>query len=388
MHSFFNLPGFLLFANAVTASCSAASDVDSQAVDFGIETHIETIATFNEPWAAAFVPGTEIYVVTERNGHAKAIDTKSGEIFIVKGLPSVDYQGQGGLGDIAFLEQETWDDLTIPRVVYLTWAEAGFEDTRGAALGMGKFRCVESECFVSELRVIWRQSPKVEGNGHYSHRVRISPEGNYIFIASGDRRATNLVQDRNSSIGSIIRLNLDGSPAEGNPFSGSMNTISSQIWTYGHRNILGMAWDADQRLWAVEHGPAGGDELNLIKAGQNYGWPIRSYGKQYNGTPITDHSPDDGFEQPSLHWTPVIAPSDMIFYRGQMFDEWQNDALITGLSSSALVRVRIDRERAVEQARYDFPGRLRSVDEASDGSIWVLEDGPEARLIKISRKTL
>jgi len=309
------------------------------------------------------------------------VDT--GETITVTGVPEVAYGGQGGFGDVAFLESEA--EREDGRTIYLSWAEMGEDGARGAAVGRGTLVCSEEAagCAIEGLEVIWRQSPKVEGRGHYSHRITFSPDEQYMFIASGDRQKQTPAQDLGNTLGTIVRLNLDGTVAQGNPFAGRAG-VTPQIWSYGHRNILGMDWDAEGRLWDVEHGPAGGDELNLVKREANYGWPTRSYGENYNGDPIPDHTDDDGFSKPAITWTPVIAPGDMIFYSGDMFADWQGDAIIAGLSSQALIRVEIDGDTAAEAARYEVGGRLRSVEQGPDGAIWVAEDGAGARILKIS----
>jgi glucose/arabinose dehydrogenase len=160
--------------------------------------------------------------------------------------------------------------------------------------------------------------------------------------------------------------------------------VTAEIWSYGHRNILGMDWDSQGRLWEVEHGPAGGDELNLVQRAANYGWPVRSNGEHYNGDPIPDHSADDGFAKPALSWNPVIAPGDMIIYSGEMFDAWQGQALIPGLGSQSLVRVAIDGDDASEVARYEFDKRLRSIEQGPDGAIWIAEDGEDGQVLKLT----
>ena len=353
---------------------SAAADVDGYT--------IEEVASFDEPWAAAFLPGTQMLVITEKAGAIKAIDTATGEETPVTGAPAVDYGGQGGLGDIAFLESEAGDP-SAPRSVYLSWADAGSGDTRGAVVGKGTFSCSDTACDISDLEVIWQQAPKVTGRGHYSHRIRFSPDEAHMFVASGDRQKLDPAQDNSNSIGTIVRLNLDGTAAAGNPMA-DQPSPTNEIWSYGHRNILGMDWDAQGRLWDMEHGPAGGDELNLVEAGANYGWPTRSYGNHYSGDPIEDHSEDDGFTKPAIHWTPVIAPGDMIFYSGDMFPAWQGDAFIASLAEPGLVQVEIDGDSATEVNRYPFENRVRAVDQGPDGAIWVLEDGEGGRLLKLS----
>ncbi len=332
--------------------------------------------SFDEPWAAAFVPGTSKLVITEKGGTMKFVDPATGKTTEITGVPTVDYGGQGGLGDVAFLESES-DDEVVERTIYLSWAEAGTGDTRGAAVGRGQLVCIwPSGCSIENMEVVWRQAPKVTGRGHYSHRILFSPDERHMYVASGDRQKMEPAQDRSNTLGSIVRLNLDGSAAEGNPFG-------DEIWSYGHRNILGMDFDAQGRLWDMEHGPRGGDELNLVERGANYGWPVRSNGIHYNGDDIPDHSADDGFNKPAISWTPVIAPGHMIFYDGDLFGGMAGDALIAGLSSKAIVRVAIDGENATEVARYDMGKRIRSVIEGPDGALWVLGDGEGGRLLEL-----
>lgn len=376
---------FALFpASILLASCNAAASVDSPAPG-DPELSVEEIATYDEPWAAAFVPGTETLIITLQGGAIQGIDTATGRKFSVQAPPDVAYGGQGGLGDIAFLESEAADELG-GRTVYLSWAQAGAGRTRGAVVGKGQLNCAaDADCKIDGLQVIWEQSPKVTGNGHFGHRIRFSPDEQYLFVSSGDRRSRENVQDISNTIGSIVRLNLDGTAADGNPFA-TYDCTCDEIWSYGHRNPLGMDWDTEGRLWVIEHGPAGGDELNLIERGANYGWPVRSHGNEYNGTKIADHTEDDGFTKPAIHWTPVLAPGDMIFYRGDLFDAWKGDALIAGLRTNALIRVEIEGETATEAARYALGGRLRSVDEGPDGALWLLEDGEGGRLLKVTAK--
>lgn len=334
--------------------------------------------SFNEPWASAFIPGTELLFVTEKSGSAIIYPTggQTQRLITVSGLPQVDYGGQGGLGDVAFLPSESSSDIN-DRTIYLSWVEAGEGNTRGAVVGRGKLRCwVADECEVFDLSVIWRQDPKVTGRGHYSHRIALSPDEKYLFVTSGERQKKDPAQDRSNNLGSFVRLNLDGTPAAGNPFG-------SDVWSYGHRNILGLDFDAQGRLWGLEHGPKGGDELNLIQRGANYGWPVRSDGVNYDGSNIPDHSPDDGFTKPVINWTPVIAPGNMTILGGELFSDWKGDAIISGLATEALIRVSFDGETAREVARYDMGKRIRSVIEGPDGALWVLEDGEGGRLLEL-----
>ena len=372
-----SLPAFAL------ASCATAETGDSAESSASSGFEVTEMGEFARPWAIEFAPGTKMLFITEKEGTLKVMDTASGAVGVVAGAPTVDYGGQGGFGDVAFLASQAGRPLD-GRKIYLSWVEAGDDDTRGAVVGRGTLACTAVDaCAVEDLAVIWRQTPKVTGRGHYSHRITFSPDEQYMFVASGDRQKLEPAQDTANTLGSIVRLNLDGTPAAGNPMA-DKGGVTAEIWSYGHRNILGMDWDAQGRLWDIEHGPAGGDELNLVKAGANYGWPVRSYGDHYNGNPIEDHSADDGFAKPAVHWTPVIAPGDMIIYSGEMFGPWKGNALIAGLASEALVRVVIDGDTATEAARYEIGGRLRSVEQGPDGSIWVAEDGPDGRILRLS----
>ncbi|WP_427967982.1 PQQ-dependent sugar dehydrogenase [Altererythrobacter sp.] len=372
----------------LTASCGATVGVDtpaSERVDASEAFTIEEQATFDEPWAADFLPGTDVLVVTEKAGTIRGYDTTSGESFAISGAPKVDYGGQGGLGDVAFLQSEASDTIGS-RTIYLSWAEAGEGDARGAAVGKGQLVCTASrDCAVEGLTVIWRQRPKVTGRGHYSHRLLLSPDERYLFVSSGDRQKLTPAQDTSNTLGTIVRLNLDGTPAAGNPFA-ERGSPSDEIWSFGHRNVLGLDWDAEGRLWNLEHGPRGGDELNLVDPGANYGWPVVSNGVHYNGSGIPDHETRPDLAAPAISWNPVIAPGDLHFYRGGLFPGWRGDALIPGLSVQSLVRVEIEGESAREAARYGFDSRIREVVEGPDGALWLLEDGKGAHLLRLTPK--
>ena len=367
-------------ANTPSASSAPVSGTADETVG---PFAVQNMGTFEEPWAADFVPGTQYLVITEKAGSLAAVNTRTGERMEITGAPTVDYGGQGGLGDIAFLQSEADDEIGT-RTIYLSWAEAGDGDTRGAVVGRGQLVCQgNADCAVEDLNVIWRQTPKVTGRGHYSHRIAFSPDEQYLFVASGDRQKQTPAQDTSNTLGTVVRLDLDGSAAAGNPLA-DRGSPSDQIWSWGHRNILGLQFDSAGRLWDLEHGPAGGDELNLVQRGNNYGWPVRSEGDNYNGTPIPDHSPDDGFTKPAIEWTPVIAPGDFLFYSGDMFADWRGDALIANLKEQNIVRVDMDGTTATEAARYEFGERLREIVQGPDGALYVLEDGKNGRLRKLT----
>lgn len=356
---------------ALLASCGHAASGENAAPASARPFTIERLAGFDEPWAMAFAPGSETLFVTEKKGHVR-FRTADGRIGTVSGVPSVDYGGQGGLGDIAFAPG---GDPARP-TVYLSWAEAGSGDTRGAAVGKGTLACPQPlSCRLEDFAVVWRQTPKVTGRGHYSHRLAFSPDGEYLYVSSGDRQKFTPAQDLSANLGKIVRLLPDGTPAPGNPFAGKPSP-TDQIWSYGHRNVLGLAFDSAGRLWDLEHGPAGGDELNLVEPGKNYGWPLVSNGDHYDGRKIARHATRPDLAAPAISWNPVIAPGDLIFYRGDRFRAWQDRALIASFTEPGLVVVRIEGTRAVEEARFAFDNRLRDVAQAPDGTVWVLEDGP------------
>ncbi|MEL1249828.1 PQQ-dependent sugar dehydrogenase [Aurantiacibacter gilvus] len=372
-----------LFASALGfASCSHAQSGDGDTVELGEEAPFTATSygTFAAPWAIAFEPGTGRIFLTEKAGTIKFVAPATGTVGAVDGAPEVLNRGQGGLGDIAFAP-----DYAESGTVYITWAQPEGEGAL-AAMGRGTLVChSDTHCELEDFSEIWRQSHVGERFGHYSHKIAFSPDGEYLFLASGDRQEGDPAQDLMDNRGAVLRLNLDGTAAEGNPFA-EMGSPADQIWSYGQRNLLGFEFAPDGNLWDLEHGPAGGDELNLVVRGANYGWPVRSNGDNYDGSDIPDHTEDDGFTKPAIFWNPVIAPSDMIFYTGDMFADWQGQLLVTTLRTTAIARISVDAEAnsAGELARYTMPTRLRSIAEAPDGAIWVAEDGGEGRLLRLT----
>ena len=229
---------------------------------------------------------------------------------------------------------------------------------------------------LDSLEVIWRQVPKMGGRGHFGHRIAFAPNGD-LYISSGERQEFTPAQDMQANLGKIIRLNDDGSVPKDNPFA-DQGEIAAQVWSLGHRNPLGIAFDGQGRLWEIEHGPRGGDEFNRIERSSNYGYPIVSNGDHYDGRDIPDHDTRPEFNAPEISWTPVIAPGNFIFYSGKLFADWQGNALAAGMASKALVRIGIDGDSARELERYDMGERIREVEQGPDGGIYVLEDGPKA----------
>ncbi len=369
-------------------STGDSPDANSTPAPTAIEARPFTVTahgSFDEPWAAAVAPGTNVIFITERPGTMKFVDLPSGRTGTVSGLPDVDYGGQGGLGDVAFLPSENSATLDN-RTIYLSWVEAGGGGTRGAAVGRGTLICDQPDaCRVEGLNVIWRQKPKVTGRGHFSHRIAFSPDSKTMFVSSGERQKGDPAQDPQVNLGKIVHLNLNGTPAGGGKLADSEAALP-EVYSMGHRNVLGLQFDGQGRLWDLEHGPAGGDELNLVENGRNYGWPIVSNGDNYDGTPIPRHSTRPEFAAPAISWNPVIAPGDFTFYSGKLWPEWKGDALIGAMKPPGLVRVKIDGAKAAEAARYPFDRRIREVVEGPDGALWLLEDKAGGRLLELRPK--
>ncbi len=334
-------------------------------------------ARFDEPWAMTLLPDGRL-LVTEKQGRLKLFNPATRQVGEIAGVPAVAYGGQGGFGDVVLHPQYASNHL-----VYLSYAEAGANNTRGAVVVRAKLTLdAGGGGSLSNLQAIWQQLPKVSGDGHYGHRIAFDHAGK-LWISSGERQKFTPAQDLQSNLGKILRLNDDGSVPADNPFA-SQGGVAAQVWTLGHRNPLGLAFDAAGRLWEHEMGPMGGDELNLIVRGDNYGWPIVSNGDNYDGSDIPDHATHPEFHAPEVSWTPVIAPAGFIIYSGSMFPYFRGDGFIGGLKSQALVRIRFNGVQAREAARYDMGQRIREVEQGPDGAIWLLEDGTDARLWKLT----
>ncbi len=336
---------------------------------------VNNIAEFNEPWAIAPLKDGRL-LLTERKGRLYLFDPETKKKTEIKGTPKVAYGGQGGLGDVAL-----HPDFANNPWIYLSYAEQG-QGGYGAVVIRGKLDLKQSAPQLTQIEKIWTQIPKFSGQGHYAHRIVFGPDGK-LWISSGERQQFDPAQDMKSNAGKIIRLNDDGSIPADNPFM-NQGEIAQQVWSLGHRNPLGMAFDPKGQLWVIEMGPKGGDELNKIIKAKNYGYPLVSNGDHYDGKPIPDHSTRPEFEAPVLDWTPVISPSDLNFYTGKMFPQWQNKAIASGLSSKAIIIIDTMQQPAKEVQRLDMKARIRGAVQAQDGGIWVIEDGPQARLLKLT----
>jgi len=335
------------------------------------------VARFDQPWAMTFLPDGRL-LVTEKPGRLRLLNPATGQSGEISGVPTVAYGGQGGFGDV-ILHPRFADN----GMIYVSFAEPGTSSTRGAAVARARL-VIDAGANTGRLeglQVIWRQVPKVTGDAHYSHRMLFDAQGK-LWISSGERQKTSPAQDMQSNLGKIIRLNDDGSVPPDNPFA-NQGGIAAQVWSLGHRNVLGLAFDPAGRLWVHEMGPAGGDELNLIERGSNYGWPIVSNGDNYDGSPIPDHSTRPEFNAPEISWTPVIAPAGFIIYQADLFPYFRGRGFIGGLASQALIQVEFgDTPREVK--RYPMGRRIREVEQGPDGAIWLLEDGADARLLKLT----
>jgi glucose/arabinose dehydrogenase len=344
--------------------------------DDGWPFEVEEVDRLDDPWAMAFLPDTGDLLITERTGTLHLRDADSGERVEVGGVPDVVVAGQGGLGDVLPAPTYAADGL-----VYLSWVEEGGGGT-GAVVGRAELETGDQPRLV-DLEVVWRQTPEVDGDGHFSHRLAFSPDGQHLFVSSGDRQLQDPAQDTTNTLGTIVRLTPYGDPAPGNPLADE-GGATAEIWSWGHRNPLGLEFAPDGTLWSSEMGPEGGDELNLVEAGANYGWPEVSDGSDYGGGEIPDHAEGDGYAAPVRSWTPSISPGSLMVYGGDLFEDWQGDAFLGALSGEALVRVDLDGETADEAEVFDTGERIRAVEEGPDGAIWLLEDAGAGRLLRLT----
>ncbi len=374
----FGKSGFAALIAVVSAMAVSQAHAQNIEGTAGSVIEVRAIAKFNEPWAMTFLPDG-MMLVTEKSGGIFLV-SQSGEKREVAGGPQVAYGGQGGLGDVI-----VHPDFAENGLVYFSFVEPGEGNVRGAAVARAKL-VAGPQPKLDDLALIWRQSPKTPGGGHYGHRLAFAGDGK-LFITSGDRQLFTPAQDMTGNLGKIIRLNDDGSVPADNPFQ-DQGELARTFWSIGHRNPLGIAFDAQRRLWSHEMGPKGGDELNLVKTGGNHGWPIVSNGDNYDSSPIPDHDTQPQFHAPEVSWTPVIAPAGMLIHSGRLMPQWQGNAVIGGLRSGGLVRVELAGDAAPgptrEVERIDMGARIREVEEGPDGAVWVLEDREGGRLLRLA----
>jgi aldose sugar dehydrogenase len=334
---------------------------------------VETVAKgLDHPWGLVFLPDGEM-LVTERPGTLRRV-AKDGTVSKpLSGVPKVVAMGQGGLLDVA-LDPE----FSSNRLVYLTYSEPG---ERGASTAVARGKLGESG--LDDVEVIFRQEPKVEGGNHFGSRLAFAPDGT-LFVTLGERFQFDPAQDLASDLGKIVRINPDGSIPKDNPFVGKENA-RPEIWSYGHRNPQGVAIHPETgTLWETEFGPRGGDELNIPKAGSNYGWPVVSWGMHYNGKDIPDPPTHPEFADAIYHWNPVISPSGITFYTADAIPAWKGNLLIAGLSEQAIVRLTLDGEKVTGEERIPLGARIRDVKQAPDGSVYALTDEGDGKILRLT----
>ena len=340
---------------------------------------VDTIARgLEHPWGLAFLPDGRL-LVTERPGRLRIVSTEGEISEPVVGVPEVFAHGQGGLLDVA-IDPAFADN----QLVYLSYAEPGPRNTAGTSVVRGRL----AEGRLDNVEVIYRQRPKVRSGEHFGSRVVFGRDGT-LFVTQGERfRYRRGAQDLTKGFGKIMRVNADGSIPQDNPFVGRRDA-QPEIWSYGHRNVQGAAFHPETgQLWTVEHGARGGDELNHPEAGKNYGWPVITYGVDYSGARIGEGTAKDGMEQPVYYWDPVIAPSGLLFYTGDLFREWKGNVFIGSLQPGALVRLVLENDRVVKEERYRLGARIRDVQQGADGRLYLLTDAGNGLVLRIGRDRL
>ena len=338
----------------------------------------ETVASgLEHPWALAFLPDGRI-LVTERPGRLRIVAPSGRVSEPLGGVPRVQAGGQGGLLDVAIDPK-----FTENRLVYLSYSEPG-EGGAGTAVARGRL----GEAELENVQVIYRQQPKVEGNGHFGSRLVFAEDGT-LFVTQGDRQGyREQAQDLGSGLGKLVRINPDGSIPDDNPFVGRSGA-RPEIYSYGHRSMQAAALHPETgRLWTVEHGAKGGDELNHPEAGKNYGWPVITYGRDYSGAKIGEGTAKEGMEQPVYYWDPVIAPSGAVWYTGDRYPEWKGSLFVGSMQPGALVRLTVEDGRVTSEERYlaELGDRIRDVQQGPDGLLYVVTDEDEGRVLRVVPK--
>lgn len=337
---------------------------------------VQVVADFESPWAMTFLPDGRM-LVTEKAGSLYLVSADGLQRTRVDGMPAVASEGQGGLMDVVL-----HPGFASNTLVYFSYAEAG-QGGKGVVLARGALVDGDRPA-LQKVVVLFRATPYVDGDGHFSGRIAFSKDG-HLFFTNGERQKFTPAQDPRATLGKVLRLMDDGTPAPGNPLAAK--GFHPAVWSYGHRNLLGLAFDSSGNLWEQEMGPKGGDEVNLILPGRNYGYPLVSEGEHYDDRPISDHVTRPEFERPKVSWNPVISPGGLMVYSGKLWPQWKDDLFIGGLSSQALIRVDVDGTDARKGDQWPMGQRIREPEEGPDGAIWLLEDGRRdgrGRLLKLT----
>jgi glucose/arabinose dehydrogenase len=367
--------GTLLLACRAAPQGPAPHSTQPRSIESGLK--VETFASgLDHPWGIAIMPDDRM-LVTERPGRLRIVDRQGTVSAPLAGVPRVLAEGQGGLLDVALDPA-----FAQNRTIYLSYAEPADNGTAGTAVARARL----AETGLLDVQVIYRQEPKVSGGNHFGSRVVFAPDGK-IFVTQGERfNYRNQAQDLNSLLGKVVRINPDGTIPRDNPFVGR-GGARPEIWSYGHRNMQGAAIEPGTgRLWTMEHGAAGGDELNHPEPGKNYGWPVITYGRDYNGMRIGEGAVKEGMEQPVFYWDPVIAPSGITFYTGDKFPGWKGDLLIASLGREALVRLKLRGSAVALEERYGMGARIRDVQQGNDGLLYLATDEQRGRILRVSPK--
>lgn len=359
---------------------------------------VEKLASLSEPWGMTFLPDGRL-LVTEKPGRLRFYNHgKLSEP--ISGLPKIEYHGQGGLLDV-----EIDPNFSQNNFVYFYFSEAAekqpnvkkdngdprlgiyqdYDDAtlKGGAVARGRLDGNE----LKDVKVIWRQVPKTIGRGHFGGRLVFAPDGK-LFITSGERQRFEPAQSLASNLGKVIRINPDGSIPKDNPFVNNKSALPD-IWSLGHRNLLGAAINpASKQLWIHEMGPLHGDEINIPAAGKNYGWPLVSNGDNYDGSRIPDHETMPQFAGPIYYWHPAVSPSGLAFYTGNLFKDWNGNALLGSFNSEALVRLTLDGNKVKSEERIWLHRRIRDVIQAPDGSVWLITDAKDGELLRLTPASL
>jgi glucose/arabinose dehydrogenase len=362
---------------AMLIQSAVANADDTYRSSAGIEFRLTTVADgLESPWSLAFLPGGDMLVTERDSGDLRLIRDGKLQPGAIQGTPKVAAQGQGGLLDVA-----VHPDFASNKLVYLSYAASG-EGGRGTEV----MRARLEGGALTEAKVIFRVEPKTSGSAHYGSRLLFAPDGT-LFVTLGDRFSfMKQAQNTANHIGTVVRINDDGSVPQDNPFAGDAQA-RPEIYSYGHRNSQGIALrPGTNEIWQHEHGPRGGDEVNILKPGANYGWPAITYGIDYSGAIISDKTEAPGMEQPVVYWVPSIAPSGMAFYDGDKFPAWRGDLFVGALAGAHLRRLKLDGQKVIEQEPLleGLDERIRDVRSAPDGYLYIVTDDPgDGRVLRL-----